>query len=73
MSIERIKARVILLKKLISALKEIEDSGVKQPLELLKRALKEKANLEIEKSRRKKPAINPPNILSILQKYYNYY
>lgn len=54
MSIERIKARVILLKKLISALKEIEDSGVKQPLELLKRALKEKANLEIEKSRRKK-------------------
>lgn len=54
MSIERIKARVILLKKLISALKEVEDSGVKQPFELLKKALKEKANLEIEKSRRKK-------------------
>jgi len=55
MPLEQIQARVDLLKKLISALKEAKASGEKQPLELLKKALKERANLEIEKSRCQKP------------------
>ena len=55
MPLKRIQARVDLLKKLISALKEAQISGEKQPLELLKKALKERANLKIEKTRHRKP------------------
>jgi len=55
MPLKRIQARVDLLKKLISALKEAQSSGGTQPLELLKKALKERANLQIEKTRHKKP------------------
>ena len=53
--LEQIQARVILLKKLISALKEAQASGVRRPLDLLKRTLKEKAKLQIEKSHHNKP------------------
>ena len=55
MPLKRIQARVNLLKKLISTLKEAQASGETQPLELLKKALKERANLKIEKTRHKKP------------------
>ena len=55
MPLGRIKARVDLLRELISALREAQASGETQLLELLKKALKERANLKIEKPRRKKP------------------
>jgi hypothetical protein len=55
MPLKRIQARVDLLKKLISALKEAQSSWETQPLELLKKVLKERANLKIEKTRHKKP------------------
>jgi hypothetical protein len=54
MPLKRIQARVDLLIKLFSALKEAQASGESQPLELLKKALKERANLKIEKTRHKK-------------------
>ena len=55
MPLKRIQSRVDLLKKLISALKEAQASGETQPVKLLKKALKERANLKIEKTRHKKP------------------
>ena len=55
MPLERIQSRVDLLKRLISALKEAQISGETQPLELLKKALKQRANLKIEKTRHKRP------------------
>ena len=55
MPLKRIQARVDLLKELISVLKEAKASGETQPLELLKKALKERANLKIEKTRHKNP------------------
>ena len=55
MPLERIQSRVDLLKRLISALKEAQISGETQPLEFLKKALKQRANLKIEKTRHKRP------------------
>ena len=55
MAIERIKLRLNLLNKIISAFREAEASGIKDPAKLMKRTLKEKANLKIEKSSLKKP------------------
>jgi hypothetical protein len=55
MPLERIQSRVDLLKRLITALKEAQISGETQPLELLKKALKQRANLKIEKTRHKRP------------------
>ena len=55
MPLERIQSRVDLLKRLFSALKEAQISGETQPLELLKKALKQRANLKIEKTRHKEP------------------
>ena len=55
MANERIKSRLNLLNKIISAFKEAEASGIKDPVKLLKRVLDKRANLKIEKSRHKKP------------------
>jgi hypothetical protein len=54
MTIERIKSRLNLLNKIISAFKEAEASGVKDPVKSLKTALKKRANLKVQKSRHKK-------------------
>jgi hypothetical protein len=54
MTIDRIKSRLNLLNKIISAFKEAEASGIKDPLKLMKKALNKRANLKIEKSRHKK-------------------
>ena len=43
------------MNKIISAFREAEASGIKDPAKLMKRTLKGKANLEIEKSSLKKP------------------
>jgi hypothetical protein len=55
MAIERIKSRLNLLNKLISAFREAEASGIKDPAKLMKKALKARTNLKVEKSRLKKP------------------
>jgi hypothetical protein len=55
MTIERIKSRLNLLNKIISAFKEAEASDIKDPVKLMKRALNKRANLKVEKSRHKKP------------------
>ena len=55
MAIDRIKSRLNLLNKIISAFREAEASGIKDPAKLMKRALKERSKLKIEKSRLKKP------------------
>jgi hypothetical protein len=54
MTIERIKSRLNLLNKIISAFKEAEESGIKDPVKIMKTALKKRADLKVEKSRRKK-------------------
>jgi len=55
MTIERIKSRLNLLNKIISAFKEAEASDIKDPAKIMKKALNERSKLEIEKSRLKKP------------------
>jgi hypothetical protein len=55
MTIERIKSRLNLLNKIISAFKEAEASDIKDPVKLLKRALNKRANLKVEKSSLKRP------------------
>ena len=54
MAIDRIKSRLNLLNKIISAFKEAEASGVKEPGKLMKKALSERSKLKVEKSRLKK-------------------
>jgi len=55
MTIERIKSRLNVLNKIISAFKEAEASGIKDPLKLMKKALNKRANLKVEKPNPKKP------------------
>jgi len=55
MTIDRIKSRQNLLNKIISAFKEAEASGIKDPIKLMKKALKKRANLKVEKPNLKKP------------------
>ena len=55
MTIDRIKSRLNLLNKIISAFKEAETSGIKDPTKLMKKALNKRANLKAEKSNFKKP------------------
>lgn len=56
MAIEQIKSRLNLLNKLISALREAEESGIKDPAKLMKKALKARTNFKVDKSRHKKSA-----------------
>jgi hypothetical protein len=55
MAIQRIKSRLNLLNKLISALREAEESGIKDPVKLMKKALKARTNFKVDKSSHKKP------------------
>jgi hypothetical protein len=54
-SIEQIKSRLNVLHKIISAFREAEASGIKDPIKILKNALSDRAYLKVEKSRLKKP------------------
>jgi hypothetical protein len=55
MTIDRIKSRLNLLNKIISAFKKAEASGIKDPFKLMKKALNKRANLKVEKHNLKKP------------------
>jgi hypothetical protein len=55
MTIDRIKLRVDLLNKIVSALKEAEASNIKDPEKLIKRALDQRSKLKVAKSHLKKP------------------
>ena len=50
----KIEARKNLLEKVLDAFKEAESSGVKNPLQVLKHALKKRADLKAKKTRWKK-------------------
>jgi hypothetical protein len=54
MKIEQIKSRLNLLNKIIHAFKKAEASGIKDPIKLMKKALKKRANLKVEKPNLKK-------------------
>jgi hypothetical protein len=55
MTIQRIKSRLNLLNKLISAFREAEEFGIKDPAKLLEKALKARSNFKVDKSRHEKP------------------
>ena len=50
MAIHRLKTRLNLQRKLIEAIKKAEIAGIKDPLKVLEKSLKNRADLKVRKS-----------------------